>query len=134
MTQLRPMYKLFLSLPDTVSLYSLAPASASAIQQPEDEPGSSVQGAARSLKKYACPICTALKGHPGDLDAAIGRTKRTRSVSFIATHMSVMPSSHCQDAHMLKHDACLFPGDPHHRAELWCTESCMEVLGLEVQT
>ena len=38
----------------------------------------SVQGAARSLKKYACPICTALRGQPGDLDAAIGRTKRTR--------------------------------------------------------
>ncbi len=44
-----------------------------------------MQGAARSLKKYACPICTALKGHPGDLDAAIGRTKRTRSVSLTAT-------------------------------------------------
>ena len=38
-----------------------------------------LQGAARSLKRYACPICTALKGQPGDLDAAIGRTKRTRS-------------------------------------------------------
>ena len=41
-----------------------------------------LQGAARSLKKYACPICTALKGQPNDLDAAIGRTKRTRSASL----------------------------------------------------
>lgn len=50
---------------------------------------SHVQGAARSLKKYACPICTALKGHPGDLDAAIGRTKRTRSASFVA-HLNML--------------------------------------------
>ena len=37
-----------------------------------------VQSAARGLKKYSCPLCMALKGHPADLDAAIGRTRRTR--------------------------------------------------------
>jgi hypothetical protein len=42
------------------------------------------QSAARGLKKYACPLCMALRGHPADLDAAIGRTRRTRykSLSF----------------------------------------------------
>lgn len=38
------------------------------------------QGAAKGIKKYACPLCMALKGQPTDLDAAIARTRRTRSV------------------------------------------------------
>ena len=45
---------------------------------------SCVQSAARGLKKYACPLCMALKGHPADLDSAIGRTRRTRCAPILA--------------------------------------------------
>ncbi len=39
------------------------------------------QGAAKQLKRYSCPLCMALKNQPHDLDAAISRTRRTRSDS-----------------------------------------------------
>jgi hypothetical protein len=36
------------------------------------------QATARTLRRYACPLCAALRGEPHQLDAAVGRTRRTR--------------------------------------------------------
>jgi hypothetical protein len=52
-----------------------------------------VQGAAKGMKKYSCPLCLALKGQPADLDAAINRTRRTRCVAvLLPVLLSCVPS------------------------------------------
>lgn len=41
------------------------------------------QTTARSIKKYVCPLCLALRGNGRELEQALSRTRRTRSVALL---------------------------------------------------
>ena len=44
------------------------------------------QSAARTIKKYLCPLCAALRGNDRELEAALARTRRTRYALFLPLH------------------------------------------------
>lgn len=55
------------------------------------------QTAAKSMKKYVCPVCTALKGHAEPLEAALAKVAPSSAV-FCCLNNSVQ--GHCSCLHI----------------------------------